>query len=149
MDCEGILKACTMKVVPKRASRTVTRSDSAYSAKVLRFGSDFARSGAPTEISADWGIELSASINSFRRLGCSLREFPTRFARHLALLLFCCGLPMRKVFCPHATLRLRKFFGVQAPIRCGRGIRREGVRAAGAIPAMRICGRRVRGRRRG
>src|SRR6516162_1400177 len=35
IDDEGILKACTTKLVPKRARITVTRSDSTYSERVV------------------------------------------------------------------------------------------------------------------
>src|ERR1700683_2426131 len=129
-----------MKVVPKRASRTVTRSDSAYSAKVLRFGNVFTRGGTE-EMFADSAVEVSASMNSFRPFRCSLREFPAQFLRHPALLLFYCGLPTPIAFCLHPKLLLRMFSGVPAPIRCGCDIRRAVARAAGAIPATRICGR--------
>src|SRR6516162_816924 len=35
MDCDGILKACTTKLVPNNAKITVTRSDSRYSESVV------------------------------------------------------------------------------------------------------------------
>src|ERR1700689_2628588 len=130
-----------MKVVPKSASRTVTRSDSAYLAKVLRLGNVFARGGMGVEMFADSAVEVSASMNSFRTFRCSLREFPAPFLRHPALLLFYCGLPTPIAFCLHPKLPLRMFSGVPAPIRCECDIRRAAIRAAGAIPATRICGR--------
>src|SRR6202161_899901 len=105
-----------MKVVPKSASRTVTRSDSAYSAKVLRLGNVFARGGMGVEMFADSAVEVSASMNSFRPFRCSLREFPARFLRHPALLLFYCGLPTPIDFCPHPKLPLRMFSGVNSSL---------------------------------
>src|SRR5208337_585912 len=37
IDCEGILKACTTKLVPNNARMTVTSRDSRYSEIVVRF----------------------------------------------------------------------------------------------------------------
>src|SRR6202046_1297504 len=138
-----------MKVVPKRASRRVTRSDSAYSAKELRFGSGFTRSRTPAEIFSGCAIEVSASMNSFRPSRCSLREFPALTLQRLAPLLSCCGLLTRRAFRPHATLRLRMFFGAADRIRWEREIPREDGHAAGAIPAKRIVCRRAPIHRRG
>src|SRR5271169_1112323 len=49
MEGEGILKACTMKLVPNSARITVTRSDSAYSRKL-----------APCFVLAGWGTAAPA-----------------------------------------------------------------------------------------
>src|SRR5438045_5844244 len=54
IDADGILKACTMKLVPKSARITVTSSDSRYSEIVVR------------------SEELTSELQSLRHLVCRL-----------------------------------------------------------------------------
>jgi hypothetical protein len=67
MDCDGILKAWTIKVVPKRARRTVTSSDSAYSIAEVREDPRRRASGAGgcAASGVDVSVDVSMDIFSF------------------------------------------------------------------------------------
>src|SRR5712692_899464 len=60
MDCEGILKAWTTKLVPNSARITVTRRDSAYSRSVVRSLTSFRSAGDSTR-----AIGVASDIPSF------------------------------------------------------------------------------------
>src|SRR5579862_3705600 len=132
-----------MKVVPKRASRIVTRSDSAYSAKELRLATTFTGVDAGVDSIAGPGSVVSTSTKLLRRFRRPIRNVPTPFLRRPVPLLFCCVLPHRTIFFRRATLPLRTSFDGRGRTHCVHDIPPEAGRAAAAIPAKRIYRRRV------
>src|SRR5215469_5394072 len=139
MDCEGILKAWTINVVPKRARRRVTRSDSAYSS---------------TELCADsrcWAFETGCSATSSADVSVDIVPFSSRWdlipsqpeqsSLRPARLLFYFDLRSERASAVRAIPPLQMFSGARGRTHCARGIEQSRARAAATIPAGRTCGR--------
>src|SRR6266571_3214285 len=79
IDADGILKACTMKVVPNRARITVTSSDSRYSERVV-------------------SSRRSRRFSCLAFHSCPLELFQRAASRPLLLLFFRAALAPRQAF---------------------------------------------------
>src|ERR1700726_270884 len=138
IDAEGILNACTMKVVPKRARITVTRSDSMYSEKVASSPrrSGFASRSSGTVcwviVSSDMGVNFAPR---FAPIALAPR---LQRAAQLPSLYF---LGLKPCWNRRPRLLLQRSSDDRARARRQVDIRREPSRGPAKIPAKPICGR--------
>src|SRR6266852_2698395 len=123
IDADGILKACTMKLVPNSARITVTSSDSRYSEIVV------------------WSARCSCFFSGIR-LSLSLpraRVVPKRSAPHVAPLLFSCCPRPSPCTPPQSKLRSGKPFGGRGRSLPLRDIQQAPAPVLARVPAGRTC----------
>src|SRR5271169_3494501 len=120
MEAEGILKACTTKLVPNNARSTVTSSDSRYSEIVVgsSCGSAFSVSaGATGSNGSSTFSAVSSAIRSqpFRstRLLRSFQEFHRALRSPLLGFFFCASFASGHAFAVNPNLHLEDFLMVR------------------------------------
>src|SRR6202021_1815025 len=133
MDCEGILKAWTINVVPKRARRMVTSSDSTYSSAELC--ADSRCRATETGCSATSSADVSVDIVPFSSTWDLIPNQREQFSPRPVPPLFYFGLRSGRAFAVRAILPLQMFFDARGRTRCAHGIERRRARAVATIPA--------------
>src|SRR5271163_2490755 len=121
MEAEGILKACTIKLVPKSASSTVTSSDSIYSEIVVVFHFLFGRLGRLYRLLRLQRGFLSHSLSAFptTRALHSLQQFHRALRRSLFRLFFCAASTAGHTFAADPNFYRKHFLmiGPLSPVR--------------------------------